>query len=203
MKEFTGLITQLSCMGRLEIEVKSETGSMHLHSVPNLRPQIRMQRPVSGYNLCKSLKGERVSVQFKQDDKRGKNGTIYGLMILSPEGSQKSRAAQAQAPGQILRVPSSPASPGEDSNVSTTMSGTVGDVTCNGNELHLSFNVRDVEFILHARDFTHLTLERETPFDSGQFDVCKQLKGRKAKVTYILVQHKPYDGEIQSIEIDD
>jgi tetratricopeptide (TPR) repeat protein len=203
MKEFTGLVTQLSCMGRLEIEVKSESGSMHIHSVPNLRPQIRMQRPVSGYDLCKSLKGERVSVQFKPDDKKGKNGTIYALMILSPEGPQKSAPAQGQAPGQVLRVPSSPASPGEDSNVATTMSGTVDEVTCNGNELQLALNVRDVEFALHARDFTHITLDRETPSESGQFSVCKDLAGRHAKITFILVEHKPYDGEIQSIEIEE
>jgi tetratricopeptide repeat protein len=158
MKEITGSVTQLSCMGRLEIEVKSETGSIHLHSVPNLRPQIRMQRPVSGYDLCKSLKGKRVTVQYKSDDKKGKNGTIYTLMILSADAPEKS--AYAQAPGQILRLPASPGATGEDLHVATTMRGAVGEVNCNGNELQLAFTVQDVEFTLHARDYTHVTLDR-------------------------------------------
>lgn len=68
--------------------------------------------------------------------------------------------------------------------------------------MKVTVSVRDVDFDLHARDFSRLSFNEGTPFESGKFDPCTQLSGRDAEFTFIMVENKPYDGEIQSVEIE-
>jgi tetratricopeptide (TPR) repeat protein len=86
--------------------------------------------------------------------------------------------------------------------VSTKIQGKVKDVACEGTEMKVTVNVRDVEFDLHARDYSRVSFSEGTPFESGKFDPCTQLSGRDAEFTFIMVENKPYDGEIQSVEIE-
>ena len=43
--------------------------------------------------------------------------------------------------------------------------------------------------------------EQGVAFDAGDFHACTQLQGRRAKITFVVVDGKTYDGEIQSVEI--
>jgi len=99
-------------------------------------------------------------------------------------GSRMSRPSRAEPP------------------VSTKIQGKVKDVACEGKEMKVTVSVRDVDFDLHARDYTRVSISEGTPFESGKFDPCKQLSGRDAEFTFIMVENKPYDGEIQSVEIE-
>ena len=72
---------------------------------------------------------------------------------------------------------------------------------CNGSELTLSLDAGERSFILHARDATRVQFEQDVAFDAGNFQPCTQLKGRQAKITFVVVDGKTYDGEIQSVEV--
>ena len=86
--------------------------------------------------------------------------------------------------------------------VSTQIAGKVKSVACEGREMKITVAVRDVDFDLHARDYSRISFNEGTPFESGKFDPCTQLLGRQAGVTFTMVENKPYDGEIQSVEIE-
>jgi tetratricopeptide (TPR) repeat protein len=86
--------------------------------------------------------------------------------------------------------------------VSTKIEGKVKEVVCDGKEMKITLTVREVDFDLHARDYSRVSFSEGTPFESGKFDPCTQLSGHDAEFTFIMVENKPYDGEIQSVEIE-
>ena len=55
---------------------------------------------------------------------------------------------------------------------------------------------------LIVRGYSRVSFSEGTAFESGKFDPCTQLSGRVAEFTFIMVENKPYDGEIQSVEIE-
>lgn len=110
--------------------------------------------------------------------------------------SGQGNAADAAAGGSRMARPSK-----AEPTVSTKIQGKVKDATCDGKEMTLTLTVRDVDFNLHARDYSRVSFNEGTPFENGKFDPCTQLSGRDAEVHFIMVENKPYDGEIQSIEI--
>jgi hypothetical protein len=44
-------------------------------------------------------------------------------------------------------------------------------------------------------------VEKDVAFDSGDFQICTQLQGHSAKITFVVADGKTYDGEIQSVEV--
>jgi hypothetical protein len=59
----------------------------------------------------------------------------------------------------------------------------------------------DASFSLHARDASRVPVEQDVAFDSGDFQICTQLQGHNAKITFVVAEGKTYDGEIQSVEV--
>jgi tetratricopeptide (TPR) repeat protein len=112
-------------------------------------------------------------------------------------GSGQRTALDSTASGSRLPRPSR-----AEPTVSTKIQGKVKDAACDGKEMKITVTVRDVDFDLHARDYSRVSFNAGTPFESGKFDPCTQLRGRDAEVTFIMVENKPYDGEIQSVEIE-
>ena len=55
--------------------------------------------------------------------------------------------------------------------------------------------------VLHARDATRVQFEQDVAFDAGDFQPCTQLSGRRLKITFVMVDGKDYDGEIQGVEV--
>jgi len=109
----------------------------------------------------------------------------------------RSSAGDATANASRMTLPSK-----AEPTVSTKIAGKVKDVACNGKEMTITVTVRDVDFDLHARDYSRVSFSEGAPFDTGKFDPCTQLSGRDAEVRFIMVENKPYDGEIQSVEIE-
>ena len=65
----------------------------------------------------------------------------------------------------------------------------------------LKLDAGEASFTLHARDSTRVPVEQDVAFDSGDFQICSQLQGHSAKVTFVVADGKSYDGEIQSVEV--
>jgi hypothetical protein len=86
--------------------------------------------------------------------------------------------------------------------VKAAAEGNVTQVLCSGHELTLNLDAGDGVYILHARDAMRVPFEQDVAFDAGNFEPCTQLKGREAKITFVTVEGKTYDGEIQSVEVE-
>jgi hypothetical protein len=80
--------------------------------------------------------------------------------------------------------------------------GPVGDVACSGVEMTLKISAHNGNFKLHARDYTRVEISEDVPFEAGEFRPCTDLNGKTAKITFVTVDRKSYDGEIQSIEVE-
>lgn len=105
--------------------------------------------------------------------------------------------------GQKLELPTQGQAGGHSLNIDAKIAeGLVGNVRCTDSELFLEITTGSGNVNLHARDFTHVPIEQDVPFESGEFQPCKELNGHKVRITYLPAEKKPYDGEIQSIEIE-
>jgi hypothetical protein len=190
----TGIVKQVSCVGGLKLQLETPEGTRTFRTQPGTPFRITAPTPAqANINPCKSLKGMRVSVQFTPDDTKQISGTMHRVQILPPDGSPDAaaRAAPPHKPAPLKGPPT----------VTTTSDGTVKDVKCDGKELRLTLTVRNVDFKLHARDYSRVEIQEQVAFQTGEFNPCTQLSGKEAAVTYVLVEKKPYDGEIQAIEV--
>jgi hypothetical protein len=191
MARVAGVVTQSACADGFQMTLATDTDTLHLHakSAADLKISPPAKRSPS-FNPCSGLEGERVAVQYKPDAASGRNGAIETLTFLPPD------AENTAAPvGNVVLA----AAPGDQ----TTMDGKVTDVACTGNELQIKLAVAGGQIILHARDYTRVTFDDErTAFESRDFPACEQLKGRQASITFVVVEHKPYSGEMQSVEIE-
>jgi hypothetical protein len=80
--------------------------------------------------------------------------------------------------------------------------GAISDVSCSGVEMRLKIAAPNGTFRLHARDYTRVDISEDVPFQAGEFKPCTELDGKTAKISFVTVEHKSYDGEIQSIEVE-
>jgi hypothetical protein len=87
-------------------------------------------------------------------------------------------------------------------HVKVDAEGEVSDVTCSGAEMRLKITARNGTFRLHARDYTRVDISEDVPFQAGEFKPCTELEEQTAKITFVTVERKSYDGEIQSIEVE-
>lgn len=111
--------------------------------------------------------------------------------------SEQKTTGDATASGSRMTRPSR-----AEPTVRTKIQGKVKEAVCDGKEMKITLTVREVDFDLHARDYSRVSFSEGTPFESGKFDPCTQLSGHDAEVTFIMVDNKLYDGEIQSVEIE-
>jgi len=197
LREATGVVTKLSCSAGLKIELNSGTGSVTLHVKAGTSLRIQMATPAHGpFNPCTELQGQRVKVAYQPDDAKGKVGTLASLIVLSGTGDDGSGATGAGG-GRRLGVGA-----GHRDPVTASAEGNVKQVDCTGNELTLQLDAADGLHTLHARDATRVQFEQDVAFDAGGFQPCSQLKGRMAKITFVEVDGKTYDGEIQGVEVE-
>jgi tetratricopeptide (TPR) repeat protein len=190
----TGTVSQVSCVGGLKLQLETAEGTRTFRTQPGTPFRITAPtRAQANVNPCTSLKGLTVSVQFTPDDTKEMTGTMHKLQILPPGGSPI--ASPAGAPHKLAPLKGPP-------TVATTSEGTVKAAQCSGRELKITLTVRNVDFNLHARDWTRVEIREDVAFQNGEFDPCKQLQGKDAKVKYVLVEKKSYDGEIQAIEVE-
>jgi hypothetical protein len=201
LREVTGVVNQESCAGGLKLQVTTPTETLTLRLQATIHAAIRMMsKPADDFDICKSLKGARVTARFVPDAAKTSSGTIHQLTVLAPDSpaaTTVSKRAGTQA-GTPLRVGSGVS---RAPTVTASLSGKVTNVTCNGNDLRMTLLVRETEFDLHARDYTRVHFEEAVPFETGEFQPCTQLKDHDAIVGYVVMEKQIYDGEIQSVEV--
>jgi hypothetical protein len=95
-----------------------------------------------------------------------------------------------------------PIDPASAEHVKIDAEGLVENVACSGVELTLKISGPNGNFKLHARDYTRVEISEDVPFEAGEFRPCTDLSGKTAKIAFVTVDHKNYDGEIQSIEVE-
>jgi tetratricopeptide (TPR) repeat protein len=187
LREATGMVTKLSCMNGVRFELDTGAGTLTLSIKPGAQYQINMATRRSGpFNPCTAIQGQRVKVEYQPVGAVGKTGAVESLTVLAGTGGGGRRLG---------------AGSGHGDPVLTSAGGNVTQVLCNGNELTLNFDVGERTLILHARDATRVQFEQDVAFDAGDFQPCTQLKGREAKITFVIVDGKTYDGEIQGVEV--
>ena len=201
-REVTGVVTQESCAGGLKLQVAAGAEVFTFRLQPGAHSAIRMMaKPAPDFDICKSLKGTQVAVRFVPDEAKKNSGAIQQLTILAADGPATSsipKSAPAAAATKPLRL--APAANAAQ-NASVTLSGRVTAVACDKSEMMLTLLVRDSEFELHARDYTHVHFDQTVPFDTGEFQPCVNLKDHDATIEYVVTEKEQYDGEIQSVEV--
>jgi tetratricopeptide (TPR) repeat protein len=193
LREATGMVTKLSCMSGLKFELDTDAGTLTLHVKPGAQYQIQMKTRSSGpFNPCTAVQGQRVKVEYQPVGTSGKIGEVESLTVLG------SASGDAATSGSVRRL-----GVGAEHGAPVTASaeGSVTQVQCNGNELTVNLDAGERAFILHARDATRVQFEQDVAFDAGDFQPCKQLSGRQVKITFVMVDGKTYDGEIQGVEV--
>jgi hypothetical protein len=196
LREATGVVADLSCMNGLKVRLETATGPLVLALTPGTQLRFRLTSKPSGpFNPCTALKGQRVSVEYEPQAAGGKTGALKSVTVLGAADGEAEGAADLPGARRL--------GGGTDGRetVTTSAEGAVEQVSCTGNEMSLKLNAGDASFTLHARDSTRVPVEQDVAFDAGDFKLCSQLQGHSAKITFVLVDGKTYDGEIQSVEV--
>ncbi len=83
-----------------------------------------------------------------------------------------------------------------------SMTGTIAEVSCvEAPQLKITLKAQTIVMHLHADDMAHLTVKPATAIPTGRSGACASLRGRNARISYLLVSQKAWDAEIQTIEI--
>jgi len=118
-----------------------------------------------------------------------------------------SYAVSSGPPGAAVpdRDAAASASGSSDSSLSNvrTAEGNVTKVVCNGNEMIVSIMVQgNRELTFHARDYKRVNYDQDVAFATRDFEACTQLEGHTASIDYVVVSGRQYEGEIQSMEVE-
>jgi hypothetical protein len=184
-------VKKASCEnGGPALEIEAESGTFLLHSPAMGGVQISMPfKAPAGFNVCKSLADAKVTVKYEPDSK-DMSGTLVMIDILSLAENTTMNAPLVKYRANAIA--------GE----TTTAEGKVTDVTCTGHEMQLNILVQGATAALHARDYSRIEVEQEVSFQTGDFNPCTDLKDKNALITFVVIDHKSYTGEIQRIEVE-
>ncbi len=212
MKEVTGEAISENCkFGGPSLEIKAGAESIQLRAPAGGGVQIMTSsKPPAGFNPCTSLGGAQVEVHYKPDDAKGLTGTVWTIRVLAmrEDGNNASSPASAvpnetpQADSRVTATSGGIYKPNAAPGATTTAEGKITEESCNGSELQLTMLVRGTVATLHARNYSRIEVEQEVAFETGEFNICTELKGKTANITFAVVAHKPYIGEIQRIEVE-
>jgi tetratricopeptide (TPR) repeat protein len=106
-----------------------------------------------------------------------------------PAESAASRTTEASAP-----------SPVENNSHVYSMVGTISDVNCSESpQVRVTLKAQTIIMHLHAADIAHLGFKLTGSSSLSKIS-CAALRGRSARVSYLLVSGKEWDGEMQAVE---
>jgi len=205
-KEATGTVTELTCAGAIQrIDVKTSSETLHLRTSTGYRIHIEGSSPSGAASPCASLTGMRVLVQYAPDQGKEQSGVIGSLRPAIAEG--EGLVSTSDGPLAVSAPVEAPSEPGTiqqlEPGSKMTEDGRVTEVTCYGNDMLIKLSSGGRRYQLHARDYSRLTYDDDRrTFENRDFQACTQLKGLRASVTFVIIEHKPYDGELQSAEIE-
>jgi tetratricopeptide (TPR) repeat protein len=118
------------------------------------------------------------------------------------------RAGEQSAPSANASgdpAPSTSSAAGPPANVNSTraysMVGAIATVNClNAPQIQITLQSGFIAMRLHSTDFATIEIKAGAGTPSSSKPSCRQLEGKKARISYQLVSGKPWDGEIGSIE---
>lgn len=197
-EEATGVVTKAGCeMSGPKLQLKTDSGTLTLHSPISGGIQISMKNPKAGFNPCTSLEGMRVNVQYTLEEGKDSTGTLRQIEILDKPDSDVNGNEPAGKTDDSRGSFDASAQPGD----TTSAEGRVTSLACTGRQMMLTLQAGAKTLQLHSTDYSRIELQQETAFDKGDFAVCTSLKGRHAIITIVVASQKPYYGEIQTIEV--
>jgi Flp pilus assembly protein TadD len=201
LAEAAGLITQSHCKGMSQqIDLQTSTTILHLHGPANggLRMNLSFD-PQSGFNPCTSLKGMHASVLYQPDDAGSEGGMMTSLRVFGPAGGADS---QESSTNEAATTSAKDTGGKTAAAVATTVDGQITEATCSGSDMLVKIVAGTRQFTLHARNYARIDYYDDRPGPrSDDFQPCTQLRGHSASVIFSAVEHKRYDGELQSVEI--
>ena len=107
-----------------------------------------------------------------------------------PAEPAASRTTEAEAPAPV-----------ENNSHVYSMVGTISDVNCSESpQVRVTLKAQTIIMHLHAADIAHLVFKLEGPGSLPKVS-CATLRGRSARVSYLLVSGKEWDGEMQAVEL--
>jgi hypothetical protein len=198
LREATGMVTKLSCMNGLRFELDTGAGTLTLRVKPGAQYHIKVTtRPSGPFNPCTAIQGQRVKVEYRPAGGDGKTGEVESLTVATVASGEGDGGSVGNSGGERrLSVQGAHAEA-----VKASAEGEVTQVLCNGSELTVNLEAGERSLILHARDATRVQFQQDVAFDARNFQPCTQLKGRAVKIAFVTVEGKPYDGEIQGVEV--
>ena len=82
-----------------------------------------------------------------------------------------------------------------------SMVGTITDVVCkDAPQIQITLRAQMLVMHLHADDLGKIAVKPSASSAPAKNATCNMLRGRSARVSYLLASDKPWDGEIQSVE---
>lgn len=98
-----GTVTGETCEGGLKIDLDTAGVTVHLRSATEHSFVIAVEgKPIEGFNACTSLKGLRVSVQYRPDEQDRNSGEIRSLRVLgTTDDSSKQPPGILTAEGKV------------------------------------------------------------------------------------------------------
>lgn len=111
-------------------------------------------------------------------------------------------SAPAATPSVPRTEPVAPPPPIEPTETRVySMMGTITDVVCTGApQIQITLKSQMIVMKLHADNFAQVTVKSAGSSAPIKNTACASLRGRSAKVSYLLVSGKAWDGEIQVVE---
>ena len=81
------------------------------------------------------------------------------------------------------------------------MIGTITDVNCTSDpQVQLTLKSLTIVMKLHAAELGKVSIKSAAPEAAPKSASCSSLRGRSARISYVLVLDKPWDGEMQEVE---
>jgi tetratricopeptide (TPR) repeat protein len=134
-------------------------------------------------------------------DAAAKPSSDSGLRIERKTEPAQPPASASPAPA-TPRTEAAPAPPlFSESTKVYSMIGTITDVNCSGApQIQVTLKSQNIIMKLHADSLDKVTIKPAGSTTPSKGTTCSNLRGRSARISYVLVSEKAWDGEMQMVE---
>jgi hypothetical protein len=81
------------------------------------------------------------------------------------------------------------------------MVGTITDVNCTGApQIQVTLKSQTITMKLHSDNLEKVSIKSAGAATAANGTTCASLRGRSARISYLLVSEKAWDGEMQAVE---
>ena len=116
-----------------------------------------------------------------------------------PEAQASTRSTVSATPN--AQPAAAPAAPLFSATKVYSMVGTITDVTCAiAPQIQVTLKSLTIVMKLHAADLAKVSIKSAGSDAAVKGTFCSNLRGRSARISYVLVLNQPWDGEMQEVE---